>query len=406
MRERVLGALSRAGLVLGGVGASVALAAPAQAVPVPDYEMPFACGQVWEGSTRRSHSPSTWSVDFNRVPDLGEPALAAAPGVVTRVEDLGSRSYGRYVVVDHGNGDSTLYAHLDALWSVTGQRVDQGSVLGLVGTSGGSSGPHLHFEERLANRVVAPYFHQTAFAMPRSQASLNCPDSPVVGDWDGDGVDEVAVFRRSATSRFRLAQDGAKPAVLAWGLPTDQPVVGDWDGNGVADLGVRRQKGNRFWLRNADGTSQVIAFGARPDLPVTGDWDGNGTSELGVWKPSRAAFVLRHADGTKAKIPVGDAGDLPVTGDWNGDRITDLGVYDSASASFLLRTVDAAGVPVTTAVPFGLPTDLPVAGDWDGDGITDLGVWRPSTGTYELRFSPPAARGTATVTPVKFGRAR
>ena len=74
------------------------------------------------------------------------------------------------------------------------------------------------------------------------------------------------MFRRTATSKFRLAQTGAPPTVVGFGLGTDQPVVGDWDGNGVTDLGIRRQKGNRFWLQMADGSTQVVPFGARPDL--------------------------------------------------------------------------------------------------------------------------------------------
>ena len=406
MRERVGTALRRGGVLLLTLGASVAVAGPAQAVPVPDYEMPFSCGQVWEGSTRPSHSPSAYSADFNRVPDLGEPALAAAAGVVTTVTDLGNRSYGKYVVVDHGNGDTTLYAHLDALWAVPGQRVDQGTVLGRVGTSGGSSGPHLHFEERLNGKVQKPWFHQVEFVMPRSQASQNCSDVPVVGDWNGDGVDEPAVYRRTAASKFRLSLTGAPATAVGWGLPTDQPVVGDWDGNGTADLGVRRQTGNRFWLRNADGSAQVVRFGSRPDLPVTGDWDGNGTSDLGVWKQKTAKFVLRNADGTKTKVVLGDVNDLPVTGDWNGDRVSDLGVYDSATATFVLRTVGPDGLPLLTSVPFGAPGDLPVTGDWEGDGLTDLGVWRPSEGVFYQRVSPPAARGVATVASKKFGRAR
>ena len=406
MRERVATALRRGGILLLTTAAGLAVAAPANAVPVPDYEMPFSCGQEWTGSTRSYHSPSAYSADFNRDPDLGEPALAAAPGVVTTVADLGRRSYGRYVVIDHGGGDTTLYAHLDKLWAVPGQRVDQGHVIGLVGTSGGSSGPHLHFEERLNGKVQRPFFHGVEFKMPRTQASQNCSDVPVAGDWTGDGVDELAVFRRKAASKFRFAQTGAPAVVVSYGLPTDQPVIGDWDGNGTADLGVRRQRGNRFWLRNADGTEQVVKFGAKPDLPVAGDWNGDGTTELGVWRAKRARFLLRNPDGTKVRVPIGDVDDLPVTGDWNGDRITDVGVFDSATATFVLRTVGPDGVPVLSAVPFGVPGDLPVAGDWNGDGISDIGVWRPSEGVFYQRVTPPAGRGTATVTTRKFGRAR
>ena len=51
-------------------------------------------------------------------------------------------------MVDHGNGWSTLYAHLLSQWVTTGQSVDQGQIIGQVGSTGGSTGPHLHFEER------------------------------------------------------------------------------------------------------------------------------------------------------------------------------------------------------------------------------------------------------------------
>jgi murein DD-endopeptidase MepM/ murein hydrolase activator NlpD len=62
------------------------------------------------------------------------------------VANLGDVSYGRYVVVDHGDGASSLYAHLSAAWVALGQRVDQGTLIGRVGESGNVTGPHLHLE--------------------------------------------------------------------------------------------------------------------------------------------------------------------------------------------------------------------------------------------------------------------
>src|SRR5262245_14866509 len=100
-------------LLAGGCVAGLLLAAaPAQAAPVTAYEMPFPCGQAWTGTTRASHSPSSRAVDWNRPDDLGDQVVAAASGVVTTAEPRGTSGYGHYVRVTHGNGESTLYAHL------------------------------------------------------------------------------------------------------------------------------------------------------------------------------------------------------------------------------------------------------------------------------------------------------
>lgn len=122
----------------------------------PNFQMPFPCGQVWSGQTRTNHNPVN-SVDFNRTNDEGDPVVAAAAGTVTVVRNLGDTSYGKYVVVDHGGGWTTLYAHLNAFSVSVGQSVAMGRQIGTVGNTGGSTGAHLHFEERLngsAQRIV------------------------------------------------------------------------------------------------------------------------------------------------------------------------------------------------------------------------------------------------------------
>jgi len=126
---------------------SLPLFSPA-AFAAPAFQMPFACGQTWEGQTRTNHNPQN-SVDLNRANDLGDTVVASAAGRVTTVRNLGDTSYGRYVVIDHGGGWTTLYAHLNS-WSVSvGQQIGQGQAIGTVGNTGGSTGAHLHFEERL-----------------------------------------------------------------------------------------------------------------------------------------------------------------------------------------------------------------------------------------------------------------
>ena len=124
----------------------------------PRFELPFPCGQVWSGQTRTNHSPAN-AVDFNRTDDYGDPVVAAAAGTVTRVDNEGSVSYGRWIEISHGNGYTTRYAHLSAQLVSVGQHVSQGQRIGRLGSTGGSTGPHLHFEERHNGAAIRASFH-------------------------------------------------------------------------------------------------------------------------------------------------------------------------------------------------------------------------------------------------------
>jgi LysM repeat protein len=87
-------------------------------------------------------------VDLAALP-IGASVMAAADGKVLIARSSGyNGGYGAYVVVSHANGTQTLYAHLSSVKVSAGQRVIQGQVLGGLGNSGKSTGPHLHFEIR------------------------------------------------------------------------------------------------------------------------------------------------------------------------------------------------------------------------------------------------------------------
>ncbi len=84
----------------------------------------------------------------------GSPIFATAMGKVTYA---GWRSgYGKVVEVTHGNGLMTRYAHLSRIGAKVGQRVEAGDTIGGLGSTGRSTGPHLHFEVRINNRAVDP----------------------------------------------------------------------------------------------------------------------------------------------------------------------------------------------------------------------------------------------------------
>jgi hypothetical protein len=397
-------AVRRTAAVVGAMVATVALTAPpALARPDTDLEMPFSCNQEWTGTSRSSHSPSAHNIDWNRLDDRGKRAVAAGAGVVTRVEDLGSRSYGLFLVIDHGDDESTLYAHLDAEYVTVGQRVDQGQVIGLVGGSGGVTGPHLHYEQRLSGRGQQAWFGNVPFPMGSTWRSGNCADVPIAGDWSGDGTAELGVFTRRPKGNF-VVDEGGTARVTKLGLGTDDPLVGDWDGDGTLDRGVHRGEERTFTLRSAAGTTQV-RYGARADHGVAGDWDGDGVTDVGVWRPRTAAFRLRAADGTSTRVALGSVDSLPVTGDWNKDGRTDLGVFDDGTWTLWLRT--AEGTTWTGTVQLGGPGDLPVTGFWNNrNRVTDLGVWSPATATFTLRTAAALSTRPGKITTHAFGTPR
>ncbi|HVB89580.1 MAG TPA: M23 family metallopeptidase [Beijerinckiaceae bacterium] len=85
---------------------------------------------------------------------IGTKVMATAAGRVAAAGYDGG--YGNRVVVDHGHGLSTLYAHLSAIDVVKGQKITAGQTVGLLGSTGRSTGPHLHYEVRIDGRPVDP----------------------------------------------------------------------------------------------------------------------------------------------------------------------------------------------------------------------------------------------------------
>ena len=141
----------------------------------PAFQLPFPCNQVWAGQTRTDHSPIN-SVDFNRTNDVDDPVVASAAGKVSRVANEGATSYGRWVEIDHGSGYRSRYAHLNSQTVAVGQSVARGQKIGTVGSTGGSSGPHLHYEVRLNGTAIKPVFNGSTalFFGTKNYTSNNC----------------------------------------------------------------------------------------------------------------------------------------------------------------------------------------------------------------------------------------
>jgi hypothetical protein len=154
----------------------------------PNFQLPFPCGQAWIGQTRTNHSPQL-AVDFNRTNDEGDAVVAAASGRVSRVENLGTRSYGRWIEINHGGGYTTRYAHLSSQVIRVGQQVVRGQKIGTVGNTGGSFGAHLHYEQRLNGYTQRVRFNGAGalYFGTKTYTSNNCSSGATSGGGDTSG---------------------------------------------------------------------------------------------------------------------------------------------------------------------------------------------------------------------------
>jgi murein DD-endopeptidase MepM/ murein hydrolase activator NlpD len=114
----------------------------------------FPTVQHWLSGTDYRPDVNHFAVDFGG--NLGNAVYAVDAGTVIYAgwNDYG---YGNMIMLDHGNGWQTLYAHLDSVLVGCGQNVGQGDVIGLLGSTGNSTGPHLHFEMRYNGSFVNPH---------------------------------------------------------------------------------------------------------------------------------------------------------------------------------------------------------------------------------------------------------
>ncbi len=201
-------------------------------------------------------------------------------------------------------------------------------------------------------------------------------DQPLAGDFDGDGVAELAVVRNNLEGDFELhirfqRDAGELVSVRQLGISTGQIVVGDYDGDGKCDVawGSRSSEtGLLSWQIDTNGDAQwdeIVSYGFLADIPVLGDWNGDGKADVGTVRRSQGvnAWFLYGIgpQGYYREVHYGLAADLPIAADWNGDGRTDIGVYRTTQGigTFLL---DLDFDPASERfIHFGLPRDIPIA---------------------------------------------
>jgi murein DD-endopeptidase MepM/ murein hydrolase activator NlpD len=154
--------------------------------------------------TQLADAPSMWPVEGTVTSSFGERQdpfngegafhagldISAPSGTVVRatgdglVDSAASvNGYGREVIVDHGHGVRTVYGHLSGMIVITGQHVVRGQIIGYVGQTGRSTGPHLHYEVRINNTPVNPhkYLRSTYEQVRAEYVSPVTPAVPMAG---------------------------------------------------------------------------------------------------------------------------------------------------------------------------------------------------------------------------------
>lgn len=123
----------------------------------PDAGTVTATGSfVWPAAGRITQGYFFYHRAIDIANRSGGPILAADSGVVTVAGWIDNSGYGNRVQIDHGNGFVTLYAHLSSVQVQAGQRVNRGDVIGQMGSTGRSTGVHLHFEIRQGGVLLNP----------------------------------------------------------------------------------------------------------------------------------------------------------------------------------------------------------------------------------------------------------
>ncbi len=199
-------------------------------------------------------------------------------------------------------------------------------------------------------------------------------DEVLVGDWDGDGKDTLAL-RRGNTYLVYNSHPGQRFRTIRYGRPDDVVLVGDWNGDGRDTFAVRR--GQQYHVKNSmtgGDADRVIYYGRANDDVLVGDWNGNGQDTFAVRRGAQYHVKNRIAGGDADRVFFyGRGNDHVLVGDWNRDGRDTFAVR--RGREYHVRN-SLTGGDAHTVLIYGRPDDVVLVGDWNGDGRDTFGVRR------------------------------
>lgn len=152
-------------------------------------------------------------------------------------------------------------------------------------------------------------------------------DYPLVGDFNGDGMDTVSIYRPSDGEVFVFDALGGiteriQPLVsrFVFGIPGDQPFVGDWNGDGIDTIGLYRASTGLVYLRDSLSAGAAdLSFPIPDGVVLAGDWNGDGVDTVGIYRPSMRRVYLYRENSAGADDYALYVGDHAVATTWGRD---------------------------------------------------------------------------------------
>ncbi|MFA6098237.1 MAG: peptidoglycan DD-metalloendopeptidase family protein [Patescibacteria group bacterium] len=363
-------------------------------------------GDTWLLTFPLDVQPDSWPCNFqchdNRPGgndyscNTGTNVLAAEDGYVHIHDD--PDGYGTYLTEDIAYYQ-LYYGHLSEVLVNEGQFVTQGSVIAKSGSTGWSTGPHLHFEVRSSNMPIDPYnINHWLWVSPP-------PFNP------------VTLYSQLAYSGTCVGKSHSNTLVLLPGSSAEcwidfkcnPPFY--WSSNGNSSHYVALHSVASNWtdmedspvitgttnLLDDDGSTADPNGVARFNFTITAPQSpGTYTLRARVYHPHSGTFITGTGPDVTFNVqvvspPQENTSYYPISGDFNGDGLADVGLYDQITGNWYIALHSSTSnrfipqaEPWLTGWGTGIGNYLPTSGDVDGDGLWDLILYQPVNGRWAV----------------------